>query len=351
MLKLDSKWGETSESLLQQTIQAENKRLRERFLALALIASGQSTRQVAKQLQRRRQTICEWVHHFNHKGPRGLIPNFQSPSKPRLTSEEFEQLKQAIEQPPRQSGMKVGRWSGPRVAAYIKKEFGKQVSADTAWRYLHRLGFSLKRPRKKFRKADEKAQRKFAKKLEALERSRWGHSVTVWIDEGHIYQDALLRWMWCQRGQEALVESNSPGKKKLSFYVAVVRPLGQIISLQVKTFNGESTARFLRKIRAKSSGYRIDGIFDQASHHKGDAVREALEQTRIHRHFLPSYSPKMNAAEQWIRWVKEALSYNICWENLSSLILSFNGFVVSMAQQASKVLQRCVPELFGFSCV
>jgi len=173
----------------------------------------------------------------------------------------------------------------------------------------------------------------------------------VWIDEGHIYQDALLRWMWCQRGQEALVESNSPGKKKLSFYVAVVRPSGQIISLQVKTFNGENTARFLSKIRAKLSGYRIDGVFDQASHHKGDAVRGALEQTHIHRHFLPSYSPMMNAAEQWIRWVKEALSYNICWENLSSLIRSFNGFVVSMARQASKVLQRCVPELFGFSCV
>jgi len=172
MLELDSKWGETSESLLQQTIQAENKRLRERFLALALIAAGQSPRQVAKQLQRRRQTICEWVHHFNDKGPGGLIPNFQSPSKPRLTPKEFERLKQVIEQPPRQSGMKVGRWSGPRVAAYIEKEFGKQVSADTAWRYLHRLGFSLKRPRKKFRKADEKAQRKFAQKLEALETAR-----------------------------------------------------------------------------------------------------------------------------------------------------------------------------------
>ena len=351
MLKLNPKWGETTESLLQRNIQAEDKRLRERFLALALVASGRSVRQVAQQMRRRQQTVCEWVHRFNREGPQGLQPNFQSPSKPHLTCEEFERLNQAIEQPPRQSGMKVGRWSSPRVVAYIKKTFGKQVSAETARRYLHRLGFVLKRPRKKFSKADEQAQKAFAQELETLETARWAHSVTVWIDEGHIYQDALLRWMWCQRGQEALVESNSPGKKKLSFYVAVVRPLGQIISLQVKTFNGENTARFLKKIRAKLSGYRIDGVLDQASHHKGEVVREALEQTRIHRHFLPPYSPKMNAAEQWIRWVKEALSYNICWEDLKSLTRSFNGFVASMAHQASKVLQRCVPELFGFSCV
>ena len=141
MLRLDPKWGETTESLLQRNIQAEDKHLRERFLALALIASGQSVRRVAQQIQRKRQTVSEWVHRFNREGPQGLIPNFQSPAKPRLTPEEFAQLGQVIAQPPRQCGMKVGRWSSPRVAAYIKKAFGKQVAADTARRYIHRLGF------------------------------------------------------------------------------------------------------------------------------------------------------------------------------------------------------------------
>lgn len=351
MLKLDPKWGETPELLLQRSMQAESKRLRERFMALSLVVLGHSPRQVAKHLGRRPQPVCEWIHRFNQNGPDGLIPNFQSPSVPRLTPEEVEKLRQALEKPPRQSGLKVGRWSSKRVASYLKKTFGKTAHPDTARRYIRRLGFRLKLPRKKFVKAKEKLQKAFAQDLETLERSRWIHSVTAWSDEGHLYQDALLRRMWCPRGKEALVDSTSPGKKKVSFYVAVIRPLGKIIPLQVDTFNAENTARFLEKLRAKLPGYRIDALGDRATHHKGEAVAKALAKTHIHRHLLPAHSPKMNAAEQWIRWAKEDLSYNICWEDLKALVRAFHGFVVSMAHRSAEVLQRCVPELFGFSCV
>ncbi len=117
MLKVDPKWEKTPESLLQRSIQAENKRLRERFLALSLVALARPARQVAKHLGRRPQTVCEGIHRFNQAGPEGLIPNFQSPSAPRLTPERLELLRQAFQKPPRQSSLKVARWSSKRVAA------------------------------------------------------------------------------------------------------------------------------------------------------------------------------------------------------------------------------------------
>ena len=43
MLRVDPKWGETSESLLRRGIEASYPRLRERFMALSLIASGQGS--------------------------------------------------------------------------------------------------------------------------------------------------------------------------------------------------------------------------------------------------------------------------------------------------------------------
>jgi len=82
MLKVDPKWGETPESLLQWSVQAENKRLRERFLALSLVALSHSARQVAKHLGRSPQTVCEGIHRFNQTGLEGVIPIFQSPSAP-----------------------------------------------------------------------------------------------------------------------------------------------------------------------------------------------------------------------------------------------------------------------------
>ena len=103
------------------------------------------------------------------------------------------------------------------------------------------------------------------------------------------------------------------GQKKLKFYAGVVRPRGKVITLQVDWFNQENTARFYRKLRAKLGGWRIDVVQDQARWHRGREVRQTVKQTQIHEHVLPSYSPELNAAEPFIRWVKELLDVNTCW--------------------------------------
>ena len=77
MLRLDPKWGETSESLLRRALEASHPLLRERFMALSLISSGQPGTKVAHQLGRNRNTIAGWVHLFNESGPAGLAPTFK----------------------------------------------------------------------------------------------------------------------------------------------------------------------------------------------------------------------------------------------------------------------------------
>jgi hypothetical protein len=41
--------------------------------------------------------------------------------------------------------------------------------------------------------------------------------VTVYVDQGQIWLDALLRLMWCLKEEPAEVASFTPGKKKLRF--------------------------------------------------------------------------------------------------------------------------------------
>jgi len=351
MLSVDPKWGETSESLLRRAIRASHPRERERFMALHMIASGQPGTKVAQQLGRNRNTIAGWVHLFNERGPAGLIPHFKGNPGKVLSESELNHLKEVVRKPPRQAGLKTGRWSGKFLAAYIQKVFHKKVTSWTALRYLKSLGFGKKLPRKHFKKADPESQRQFAQALPILERKRCSHSQTVWVDQGQIWCDALLRWMWCLQGEEALVDSTSPSKSdKICFYVAVVRPMGVVITSLVDWFDKDATALFLDKIRARLPGWRLDVIWDGASYHKGAPVREAIQRNRIHLHPLPAYSPKMNAAEYWIRWVKADLSYNYCWEGPKALIRSFHGFAVSMYSRPEEVLRRCVPDLLGFRC-
>jgi len=348
-LKLDPKWGENSETLLRRNIEASHHRDRERFLALALVAMGKPATEVAHLLGRNPQTVQRWVHQFNEKGPEGVRPHFPgNPSRRLLSDGELAELKEVVQRSPRRVGFPRGRWTGKLVVAFIKERFGKEVAYRTAMGYLHRLGFVRKRPRKRLKKADPNKQKAFAEELQEIERTRCRRSVTVYLDQGQIWLDVLLRLMWCLKGEPAEVDSFSPGKKKLCFYVAVVRPLGRVITLVVDWFNQQNTARFLEKIREKLRGCRIDLVWDSAPWHRGAIVGEALERYRIRSHRLPAYSPEMNAAEPWIKWVKEALSENTCWLGLKALVRSFNGFVASMSRRTQEVLRRCVPQTMGY---
>lgn len=139
MIKLNPQWLETSESLFQRSLETDSRRLRERYLALALIASGRSIKQVAAQVGKRRQTVAEWVDRYNKLGIDGLKPEFKSEAVASLSESEFDILKQALREPPHLQGISSVRWRSRDVVRYVKEKFNKQIHAETARRYLNRL--------------------------------------------------------------------------------------------------------------------------------------------------------------------------------------------------------------------
>ena len=214
MLKLNPKWRETAESLLQKSLNEPRPRLRERLLALHFVASGEPAERVAQKIGRSRYALYEWVHNFNAKGIAGIEPKWKGNPGKLLSDKQLDALKQAVKQHPRELGIKKGRWTAMTVAAYVKNIFGIKISHDTARDYLRLLGFSYKKPGKKLTKADADKQKQFAKELEQLEDSRCAKSITVYYDEGKIEQDALPRKGWFLKEQPAQIESSSPGKKR-----------------------------------------------------------------------------------------------------------------------------------------
>jgi putative transposase len=123
---------------------------------------GQPAKHVAQPVGRSRGTVEDWVRRFNAHGLAGLRPTCRGQPGTRLTPPELAQLKATVQRPPGQVGLKTGTWMGKVVAAFVKRAFGKTISAATARRYLHRLGFGRKRPRTRFVRAKPAAQRAFA---------------------------------------------------------------------------------------------------------------------------------------------------------------------------------------------
>jgi transposase len=156
-LRLSNRHGETATSLLRKSFSAESARLRERLLALALIADGMSGRVVAQRLGRHQRTLGEWVQRFNHHGVNGLQPAFRGHPGTLLTAEELGQLKPALMLSPQQIGLKHRIWSGRTVVAFVGHRFRKTISVSTGRRYLRRLGYRRPQPHKRLLKIVPKA--------------------------------------------------------------------------------------------------------------------------------------------------------------------------------------------------
>jgi hypothetical protein len=92
MLHVDCvRWGQTPENLRRLATGALHPRTRERFLALYEITQASCATRVAPHTHRHPQTVMEWVHTDNERGPESLTyrrtggrPPFARTSKPPL---------------------------------------------------------------------------------------------------------------------------------------------------------------------------------------------------------------------------------------------------------------------------
>ena len=144
MLRVDPKWNETKETLLKKAIESRQKRVRERFICLFLVATGMSAVEVGKLIGRNRMTIASWVNRFNQKGLKGVTPLYRGRSRRILTEDELTKLGQVVRKSPRDSGFEKVRWSIELLANYIERQFGKKVRQSTIRGYLHQLGLGAR---------------------------------------------------------------------------------------------------------------------------------------------------------------------------------------------------------------
>ena len=74
MLRVDhTRWGQTPADLRRLATSALHPRTRERFLALYEITQESCATRVAAQARRHPQTVMEWLHLYNTRGPEALV--------------------------------------------------------------------------------------------------------------------------------------------------------------------------------------------------------------------------------------------------------------------------------------
>ena len=318
---------------------------RERWHGLWLLAQGWSAIQVAEALERAPHTIGNWLANFRRAGAQGLVFEQTGGSPPVLSRGEQNQLKSAVQNPPGEAGIELSNWNWKVVRQFLKRGFDLGLSRSSCLNYLHRLGFVLKRPKKRLLKAKDEERKAFVLQYRQIrEEAQESGAKIFFVDEAHFRADADLRGKWVLRGQPALVDSTSPRwGEKANYYSGVCLETGEVEAMEIAgNSNAETSTAFLQQLRENHPGPLVV-IWDNGPAHRGEAIRSHLATPDLHLRLvaLPAYSPDFNADEAVWDWAREEVTANECLGTKAKVQEKMYVFFGGLAHRKDEVKHRC----------
>ena len=254
-------------------------------------------------------------------------------------------MKAAIQGAPRDVGIDLGDWNWKVVRRLVRERFGLLLGRSGCLKYLHRLGFVLKRPKKRLLKADQQRRAVFVREYALLRAAAAASGTKIFfVDEAHFYADVDLRGKWVLKGEPALVGSTSPRYgEKASYYSAVCLETGEVEAMELDCNScAETSVAFLRQLRANHSEPLIV-IWDNGPAHGGDALRAYLTtpDLRLRLVRLPAYSPDFNPDEAIWGWIREEVTANTCFGTRAKVQQHVGQFFREIVNRAAEVKRRC----------
>ena len=345
MVQLMEEWQLDVGNLRESMYRAPTPRERERWHGLWLLAQGWSATQVAEALDREPHTIGNWLDNFRRGGAQGLVFEQTGGSPPVLSRGEQAQLKSAVQNPPGKAGIEFSNWNWKVVRQFLKQSFDLRLSRSSCLNYLHRLGFVLKRPKKRLLKAKDEERKAFVLQYSQIreEAERRGAKI-FFVDEAHFRADGDLRGKWVLKGEAALVDSTSPRwGEKACYYSAVCLETGEVEAMEIAgNSNAETSTAFLQQLRENYPGPLVV-IWDNGPAHRGAAIRSYLATPDLQLRLvaLPAYSPDFNADEAVWDWAREEVTANECLGTKAKVQEKMNEFFGGLAHRKDEVKHRC----------
>jgi transposase len=258
-------------------------------------------------------------------------------------------LKVAVQATPGEVGIDLANWNWKVVRQFIEDRCGIRLSRSSCLRYLHRLGFVYKRPKKRLLKADEAKRAAFVEEYATLLTEAQATGAKIFFaDEAHFRADGDLRGKWVLKGQPALVDSTCPRwGEKASYSSAVCLETGEVEHMALTgTSSSATSAAFLRQLRANHPEPLIV-IWDNGPAHAGGAVREylATRERALQVIRLPAYSPDFNADEAIWGWAREEVTANTCLGTKAQVQEKMAHFLDGLKGRAGEVQSRCRTKL------
>lgn len=294
----------------------ENRKEGDRIKAILLRSEGWTVPQISQALRLHNSTIIKHVQEYQTAGK---LQNKSGGSESHLSDKETQELIAHLEE--------NTYAHNHQIVLYIKERFGVTYTVAGLHKWLHRNGFSYKKPKGLPHKADAELQQQFIDEYNQLKQEVSEEEPILFMDSVHPTQATKLTYGWIRTGKTKHVGTTA-SRTRLNIIGAIqLGHISEAITSQYETINAESIMDFMDKIRAQyNSKNTIHLILDQAGYHRSFLVAGRAEKLNIKLHFLPPYSPNLNPIERLWKVMNEQVRNNRFFKGAKDFKEAINRF-------------------------
>jgi transposase len=321
-------------------LEAELKRAKnstewKRLFVILSYDEGQSVQELARLTRLSQWTIEEYLKEYSSRNKTKNDPRGGSSSK--LTEGEAKELEDHLS---KTTYLKV-----KNIVAYVLKTFGKSYSRSGMTEWLVKHGFAFKKPEKVPGKLDPSRQASFIEEYEKLKASLKPGDALFFLDAVHPEYQSQAVCGWIKKGESKTLQTTGK-QKRLHFVGALNLSDMQVIVREYETINADAMIRFFKDLESSVSGGEIHIILDNAAAHKNHKVTDYLTKSRIRLHYLPPYSPNLNAIERLWKVMRENTLYNRYFETCWDFFAAVRGFFADKVHKIRSLLRQRINDNF-----
>ena len=290
--------------------------IRSRTHAVLLNNQGINARKISRLLFRDYKAVRGWLRAFKEERISSLFPEYRGNNNAgKLTSVQRKRIKKVLSQPPSEYGIPKEFWEVRDLKKWIRAEFGVVYESDRSYHFLFKLGrFSWKLPDKfDIRRDDEFVKKRIEEIREEikpfLESTSW---VVLASDETRLVWESESRRAWLRTNQKTILKVNR--SRDYQSFLGSLNLKTKKCHLHALTWqNQEETIKALKKLKKYYPGKKICLIWDNASWHKSEKIRQELRKggslTSFHLINFPPYAPDTNPQERIWRYAKDKIAH------------------------------------------
>lgn len=224
------------------------------------------------------------------------------------------------------------------IAQYILQKYQIKYSTVGIIKWLNRNGFAYKKPKHVPGKLDEKKQQEFVEYYNNLKQEiNTKDEIIMFMDAVHPEYQSQAVYGWIPKGEtKTLPMTNTQFRMHLNG--AINLNTMDIFTREYDTIDGQSVISFLKDLEAKYPDKTLHIICDNGRSNKNKEIQEFLTNSRIQIHYLPPYSPNLNAIERLWKVMRERTTYNKYYAKFAEFKDKINEFFSVTVDEIKDVL-------------